>query len=342
MSTTPNYAGTPNNGGVGLVQSGDTSRTAPTSPVTILTPGSNGSRIERLTITPINTTTASVVRFFIYDGSAYRLYNELAIPGYTYAAGTQAPTYTFEAFDTPATMPIVVKPGNTLVATIHDTQLLQAASLTSIAASAQPAVGNYFTLAGTAGSAAAIAALANPGANTAYTLTSSPYTMATPAQVTLTSTANNAGVNFVINGITAAGALVSETLAGPNNTTVYSANVYAVVLRVTPSASQTSTFTSVGYSTVCGSAIFPIPSKVIVTSPGAAAGSVLITGTGSNGGVLSETLAGPAGAVSPATSVNIYASVTSVKVATSLSANVTIGTPEILSGVSIQAMCGDF
>ena len=342
MSTTPNYAGTPNNGAAGLVQAGDSSRTAPTSPVTILTPGSNGSRVERLTITPINTVVASVLRFFIFDGASYRLYNELTIPGWSYTAGTQAPTWTFEAFDTPATMPIVVKPGNTLVATINDTQLLQTASINAIANAAQPAVNAFFSLNATAGNVAAIATLANPGANTAYTLTTAPYTMTNPAQVTLTSTANNAGVNFVIVGIDNTGALVSETLAGPNNQTVYSVNVYKYVLQVVPSASQTSTFTSVGYSTVCGSSLFPIPSKVILTSPGAAGGSVLITGTGSNGKALSETLAGPANAVSPATSVNAYASITSVKVASTLSANVAIGTPQILSGVSVQAMAGDF
>ena len=240
-------------------------------------------------------------------------------------------------------MPMVVKNGNTLVATINDTQILQAASLNAIAVAAQPAVNAFFTLAGTAGSAAAIAALANPGANTAYTIVGgSPYTMTNPAQVTLTSTVNNSGVNFAIVGIDATGALISETLAGPNNNTVYSVNVYKYVLQVVPSASQTTPYTSVGYSTVCGSTLFPASSKIILTSPGAAGGSVLITGTGSNGKVSSETLAGPTGAASPATSVNTYTSITSIKVATSLSANIAIGTPEILSGVSVQAMCGDF
>ena len=342
MSTTPNYAGSANNGAVGLVQAGDISRTSPTSPVTILTPGVSGSRVERLTVTPINTLTASVLRFFIYDGSAYRLYNELALPAWTYSAGTQAPTWTFEAFDTPGTMPILVKAGNTLVATVNDTQLFQLANLTAITNSAQPANGVYFSLVGTPGTGASIAAVANPGANTAYTLTTSPYTMPNPAQVTITSTGNNTGVGFQITGITPTGALLTETVTGPNNGTAYSINIYKYILQVVPNASQSAGYASIGYSTYCGSSIFPLPSKVILTSPGAANGSVFITGSGSNGNMLNEVLAGPSSATNIATSVNTYSSVTSVKVSSTLSASVAVGTPDILSGVSVQAMAADF
>jgi hypothetical protein len=50
---------------------------------TVLTAGTNGSRIDELVICAAGTTTAGVVRLFVYDGTNTRLMQELLIPAVT-------------------------------------------------------------------------------------------------------------------------------------------------------------------------------------------------------------------------------------------------------------------
>jgi hypothetical protein len=52
--------------------------------------------------------------------------------------------------------------------------------------------------------------------------------------LSLYSTGNLSGINFTIVGLDASGNAVTEVLAGPNNTTVYSVNLYNTILSVTP------------------------------------------------------------------------------------------------------------
>jgi hypothetical protein len=47
------------------------------------TAGSNGTRIDRITIEATGTTTAGVVRIFIHNGSAYRLWKEVLVTALT-------------------------------------------------------------------------------------------------------------------------------------------------------------------------------------------------------------------------------------------------------------------
>lgn len=48
--------------------------------------GSNGSTVRRIDITATGTTTAGVVRAFLYDGSAYRLWREVLVQAITPSA----------------------------------------------------------------------------------------------------------------------------------------------------------------------------------------------------------------------------------------------------------------
>lgn len=82
MATTPAFAATPRIG-VGQVTTADTSRTAPTNVATVFTAGSNGSRIDSVVIEGTGTTTAGVIRLWIYDGTNYRLFNETLVTAIT-------------------------------------------------------------------------------------------------------------------------------------------------------------------------------------------------------------------------------------------------------------------
>lgn len=345
---TPNYAITPDNGSPAIVSAGDWSRTAPVSYQTIYTGGAAGSRVERIVITAAGATVASVLRLFFKNGSAFSLYNEQLVPSSVVTAGSPSPSSYLEAYDTPNQMPILVPSGWTLVASVNDTQLVTETQINSIAAAQTTGGAAFLNLNGTnviAGSAAAIAALANPGAGVPYTLTSAPYVMANAAQVTLTSTSNDSATNFSISGYDPTGAFIHETLAGPNNTTVYSVNQYAVVTGVVPAGSLAGT-ASVGFSTyagnpVTGTAILTLPSQIILFS-GANLSSInfTISGQGASGQALTEVLAGPnAGEV---TSANIYRAITSIKSSATVSNNVTVGNPRILGGVSVTAIGADY
>lgn len=340
---TPNYAITPSFGTPAIVSAGDWSRTAPVSFQTIYTGGASGSRIERIVMTAAGSTVASVLRLFLKTGSTFSLYNEQLVGASTATAGTPSPSSYLEAYDTPNQMPLMIPSGTSLVATINDTQIVTEAQINSIAAAQTTGGAVFLSLNGsnvTAGSAAAIAALANPGANVPYTLTTAPYVLANPGQVTVTSTSNDSAANFFISGFDPTGTFVSETLAGPNNTTVYSANQYAVVVGVVPSASLTGN-ASIGFSTYAGPAVLTLPSKVTLFSgANLSAINFTLSGQGAGGQILTEVLAGPnAGVV---TSVNTYRAMTSIKASATVSSNVTVGNPRILGGVAVTAIGADY
>ena len=82
MATAPAFAATPKCA-MGALATADTSRTAPTTVVTIYTAGASGSRIDSVNVVATGTTTAGVVRLFIYDGTNYRLFQEVLVSATT-------------------------------------------------------------------------------------------------------------------------------------------------------------------------------------------------------------------------------------------------------------------
>lgn len=103
MAATPNFAATPRYGGVSI-STADTSRTAPTNVETVFTAGASGSRIDEVTITAAGTSTANVVRLFVYTGSTYYLLQEVLITAITASASTDSfsTTLTFNSLVIPA------------------------------------------------------------------------------------------------------------------------------------------------------------------------------------------------------------------------------------------------
>lgn len=87
MSADPQFTSTPRHACVQVSTTADTSRTNPTtSAVNLFTAGANGSRIEELDIVAYGTTVAGVLCFFIYDGTTFHDFLEVAIPVVTPSA----------------------------------------------------------------------------------------------------------------------------------------------------------------------------------------------------------------------------------------------------------------
>jgi hypothetical protein len=115
MATAPAFASTPKASSAAL-STGDTSRTAPTSVGIVYTAGASGSRIDEVWITGTGTTTANVVRLFIYTGSTYYLLQEVLISAIT-------PSATVTAFSTTLTFNnLVIPSGYSLRATTNNTE----------------------------------------------------------------------------------------------------------------------------------------------------------------------------------------------------------------------------
>lgn len=90
MGINANYASTPR-AALGQVSVANTARDGTGTLATILTAGSNGTRIDDIKIQATGTTTAGAVRLFLHDGTNARLYDEILVPAIT-------PSTTVEAF----------------------------------------------------------------------------------------------------------------------------------------------------------------------------------------------------------------------------------------------------
>jgi hypothetical protein len=338
----PNFAINPIRG-AGTVQIGDSSRTLPTNPVTILTAGTSGSRIERIVLEAIGPTIASVLRLWFYDGANYHLWNEISIGSQTPSAGAALGASTLEAVTSPNLIPELLPAGWSLRASINDTQLASEINPASIAISQTLGAAGYLSLNGTSvtlASATAVAAAQAPAANTPLTLAAAPFVNGTPFVPTLTSTSNLSAVNFFVIGRDATGAIITETVAGPNNTTVYAANVYKALLAIIPLSTNAGTV-SIGTSPVAGSSIFTLPSKIMLLSGGnLSAVNFTITGMTTGGVKQTETLAGPN--VNEVLSANSYTGIFSILASAAVGSAVQVGNPAMLSGIKVHGIGGNF
>ena len=112
---TPNFAATPRCG-VGTISVAETSRTAPASFTNIFAAGANGSRIDEVNIVATGSTTAGVVRLFVFNGSNYFLLQEVLVTGIT-------PSATIASFNSVVTYNNLMLPsGSSLVATTNNAE----------------------------------------------------------------------------------------------------------------------------------------------------------------------------------------------------------------------------
>lgn len=89
MSTQAQYAATPATA-VAQVTTANTARDGTGTIVTVETAGTNGTRIDDITVTAVGTTTAGMVRLFLHDGTNARLWREVAVTAITPSATVAA------------------------------------------------------------------------------------------------------------------------------------------------------------------------------------------------------------------------------------------------------------
>lgn len=82
MATSAAYASTPATA-QGQISTANTNRDGTGTVGTILTAGASGTRIDDIDIVAAGTVTAGVVRLFLHDGSAYRLWREILVSATT-------------------------------------------------------------------------------------------------------------------------------------------------------------------------------------------------------------------------------------------------------------------
>ena len=85
MATTINFAADPRVSGV-TIATANTNRDGTGTLGTVITAGTNGTRIDRIRAQAIVTTTAGRVRLFLYDGSNYYALEEIPIAAATVSA----------------------------------------------------------------------------------------------------------------------------------------------------------------------------------------------------------------------------------------------------------------
>ncbi len=93
MAINAQYASTPR-AALGQVSTANTARDGTGTLATILTAGSNGTRIDDIKIQATGTTTAGVVRLFLHDGTNARLFAEILVSAVTPSTTVEAWSFT--------------------------------------------------------------------------------------------------------------------------------------------------------------------------------------------------------------------------------------------------------
>lgn len=118
MASTPLYTGTVRASNASI-STANTNRDGTGTLGTVITAGSSGTRIERVTITGTGSTTAGMVRLFVYDGTNTYLIKEQPVTAIT-------PSATVAAFTTDITFGdvnfLVLPNGYSLKASTHNAE----------------------------------------------------------------------------------------------------------------------------------------------------------------------------------------------------------------------------
>ena len=227
--------------------------------------------------------------------------------------------------------PIVVSVGPLATASATKISLTQKAAIAGT---------NYLVLNGAAGSFTvnSVCASQTPGGAGALTLngtlaSSAPSGAAiaylpAPSRIYITGGSDESGKTFAVVGIgfsvTSGPYAITETITGPNASTVSSLKTYSQIISITASAGTTGAITVGHY----GTATLDTARRIIVTSGGNDTGITFTpSGTDWYGDPISETITGASGAA--ASSVLSYKTVTSIIASAAVATTVTSGTNTI-------------
>jgi len=118
MATTPQFANTPNLGAnlsAARISTANTNRDGTGTLATLVTGGANGTRVDRVNMRAISTTTAGMLRFYLADAASnIRLIHEIAISAVTPSATVRAWGYDSDWVRSDGQPVVVVPSGWTL------------------------------------------------------------------------------------------------------------------------------------------------------------------------------------------------------------------------------------
>lgn len=118
MATQINFAAAPRIGAA-TIATANTNRDGTGTLGTVMTAGTNGTRIERVRVQAIGTTTAGTVRLFLHDGTNFHALQELSIAAVTVSATVLAASAEATFGDV---RPIVLPSGWSIRASTHNAE----------------------------------------------------------------------------------------------------------------------------------------------------------------------------------------------------------------------------
>lgn len=226
---------------------------------------------------------------------------------------------------------------------------LATASATKISLTQKAAIAgtNYLVLNGAGGSftANSVCASQTPGGAGALTLngtlaSSAPSGTAiaylpSASRIYFTGGSDESGKTFAVVGIgfsvTSGPYSITETITGPNASTVSSLNAYSQIISITASAGTTGAITVGHY----GTATLDVARRIIFTSGGNDLGITFTpTGTDINGSPISEVITGTSGGA--AASVLSYKTITSATSSAAVATTVTVGTNTVADSAFVR------
>lgn len=123
MATTPNYAAAPRYGAA-VISTANANRDGTGTMAVVLTAGASGSRVDTLVVQATGTTTAGMVRLFVHDGTAARLWREVPVAAVT-------PSGSVEAFRAEINLaqPLLLPANHSLRAAAHNAEAFNVLAL---------------------------------------------------------------------------------------------------------------------------------------------------------------------------------------------------------------------
>ena len=166
-----------------------------------------------------------------------------------------------------------------------------------------------------------IAAAQDPAAAGNLTLVSSPVTLPLLSFVYITSPLNDSAFTFTITGLDVNGRPLTEVLTGGNAKAVVTTRQFIVVSNVAVSGNSNN---GVQVGSFSGATFTGATTRQVITSAGNdSVNTFVVTGTGPNNEVISETITGPNTAT--VTTTAYFTTVTSVTISGNAVAAITVG-----------------
>jgi len=128
MATQAQYASVPKVG-IGTISTANTNRDGTGTIGTVFTAGSSGSRIDAINIQATATTTAGMIRLFVYDGTTAHLINEIPVTAITPSGTLPAWAAQLNTNTMTQILPIVIPTGYSLRAATNNAESFKVIAL---------------------------------------------------------------------------------------------------------------------------------------------------------------------------------------------------------------------